>query len=503
MSNQYLPSATSFLSAIKTKKESYWLDRGERMALKLFWEMSRRVPAYKDFLKRRKIKADQIKTIQDFKKLPTLDKDNYLRHYPLPQLCWDGNFKKTDWIIAATSGSTGEPFYFPRTIIQDKQYALLAEMYLLDNFQIHKKSTLYVNAFPLGVWIGGIFTYQAIRLVAERKQYPLSIITPGINKQEIIKSIVKLGPFFDQVIIGSYGPFLKDTLDDGAAQGINWKKYNLKFIFSAEGFTENFRDYCLRLAGCSNPYKDTLNHYGTVDLGTMAHETPLAILTRRLAVKNKKFFQALFGSITKLPTLTQYIPELFFFEENKGRLLCSAYSGLPLVRYDLKDNGGVFKLSQLITCSKTVNLNLKEKIKQACLTKTLWHLPFVYVYERSDFSVSLYAFQIYPETIRKALQKKSFQKLVTGKFTMLVKFDRKQNQFLEINIELKRGVKTTKKLYQQIQQQIHYQLIRENSEYRETFKEKGKRILPNLIFWPYENPIYFKPGIKQKWVKKD
>ena len=37
------------------------------------------------------------------------------------------------------------------------------------------------------------------------------------------------------------------------------------------------------------------------------------------------------------------------------------------------------------------------------VTNTIWRLPFVYVYERSDFSVSFYAFQIYPETIKRAL----------------------------------------------------------------------------------------------------
>ena len=33
----------------------------------------------------------------------------------------------------------------------------------------------------------------------------------------------------------------------------------------------------------------------------------------------------------------------------------------------------------------------------------------MYVYERSDFSVSFFAFQIYPETIRHALQKKQVE----------------------------------------------------------------------------------------------
>src|SRR5258708_1208097 len=100
-------------------------------------------------------------------------------------------------------------------------------MCFLTNFNIQSKSTLYIDAFPMGAWIGGVFTYEAIRLVAERGNYPLSIITPGINKIEIIKAIKNLGKNFDQVIIGCYAPFLKDVIDDGIHYGVDWKEYNL------------------------------------------------------------------------------------------------------------------------------------------------------------------------------------------------------------------------------------------------------------------------------------
>ncbi len=130
------------------------------------------------------------------------------------------------------------------------------------------------------------------------------------------------------------------------------------------------------------------------------------------------------------------------------------------------------------------------------------NLPFVYVYERSDFSVSFFAFQIYPETIRKALQKKEFETLVTGKFTMMVTYDHESNQRLEINIEIKHDQKETKQLSDTLQDRIINQLVLENSEYRKTREEFGEKTKPHLIFWDYEDPLFFKPGIKQKWVKK-
>lgn len=503
----YLPrgylNTKKLLHDLKVKPEDYWVNKGERRALRLFHEMSKRVPAYKDYLKKNKIKSELVRSIKDFRSIPTISKDSYLRKYPLEMLCWDGRLKEESWTVSATSGSTGEPFYFPRQADQDWQYAIMAELYLRTNFQIDKKSTLYIIGFPMGAWIGGVFTFEAIRLLSERSKYKLSVITPGIHKLEIIKAIKQLGDKFDQVLIGSYGPFLKDTLDDGVRMGVNWKKYNLGFILSAEGFTEGFRDYVMKIAGVKNKYTATLNHYGTVDLGTMSYETPLAILARRIAVKNKKIYKSLFGDTIKLPTFTQYFPELFYFEDIGSNLLCSGYSGLPLVRYDLKDHGGVLSFNKVRDIFRSEGIDIINEATKADIVNTLWHLPFVHVYERSDFSVSFYAFQIYPETIRRAFLKRSLEKGVTGKFTMMVKFDKAQNQFLEINAEMKSGIRKSKRLELEIRDVVNNQLLEESSEYRETYGMIRKRALPRIVLWPYEDTTFFKPGVKQKWVKKN
>lgn len=500
---QTLGDPIKLLRDLKRKPETYWIRRGEASALSLFQQMAKRVPAYIDFLKKNSIDPDKIKTVQDLKLVPPISKDNYLLRYPREKLCWDGAFKNKRWTISTTSGSTGEPYYFPREDAQDWQYALTAELYLRTNFEIHKKSTLYIVAFPMGAWIGGLFTYQALKYVAARGNYKLSIITPGINKIEILKAIKNLGKNFDQILIGCYAPFLKDTIDDGIQNGVDWKKYHVGFIFSAEGFSETFRDYIAKKTGLKNIYKDTLNHYGTVDMGTMSYETPLSILIRRMAVKDDTLFESVFSNLYKLPTLTQYIPEMFYFEELNGNLLCSAWSGLPLVRYDLKDHGGIFTLRDITQKCKDFHIDLHKKANEAGIEGTLWNLPFVYVYERADFSVSFFAFQIYPETIRKVLQEKTLENSVTGKFTMMVKYDKKSNQYLEINVELKRNVNDGPVLKDTVTRLIRERLLEENSEYRKTTEEYPERTIPRIVFWPYEDSTFFKPGAKQKWVKKN
>ncbi len=495
-------TAQKYLVKLRNKPSSYWQQRGKKKALMLFRDMAQNVPAYKKYLAKHSFTSENVRTARDFSNVPLMDKDTYLRQYNRKDLTWNGSFGKGHWVVSTTSGSTGEPFYFPRQEDQDDMYTLMAELYLRTHFNIHKHKTLYIVGFPMGAWIGGLFTYEAIRRVALRGGYDLSIITPGISKEEIIKAVKTLGPDFDQVIIGSYGPFLKDTIDDGTRQGIEWEKYNIKCIFSAEGFTEKFRDYIYKRLGTKDPYTGSLNHYGTVDLGTMSYETPLCIYIRKKALESKTLYKKLFGDIRKLPTLTQYDPTQFYFEDLNGDIVCSARSGIPLVRYDLKDRGGIIEYDDMLSLFIEEGIDLEKDMKELKLGHTLWRLPFVHVYERKDFSVSFHAFQIYPETIRKALQEDELENMVTGKFTMAVRFDKGQNQFFEVNAELKAGVRPSKKVSSAIQQCVLNRLLQESSEYRETYRMKGEKVLPHIELWKYEDPTYFKPGTKQKWVLK-
>ena len=496
-------TASKLLRELHSRPENYWYRRGEQATLQLFHQMSERVPAYQDYLAKEGISPQKIRSVADLQVVPPVDKDNYLRQYSLTDLCWDGELKKQSWVISTTSGSTGEPFYFPRQHEQDRQYALTAEIYLLSNFQINKRSTLYINGFAMGAWIGGLFTYQAIRYVAESGKYPLSIINPGIFKNEIIKAVRHLGPQFDQIIIGGYPPLIKDTIDLAASEGVNWEDYHVNFIFSAEAFSERFRDYVVQKANLRNVYTSTLNHYGTVDLGTMAHETPLSILVRRLLEQNQKAKEAVLPEAHRSPTIAQYIPEQFFFEEDNLNLFASARSGLPLCRYNLKDYGGIIRYDDLEQQLADHHIHIDEELDMHQLTTTRWNLPYVYVYERRDFVVKLYGANVYPETIRNVLHADQFASILTGKCTLIIKYDRRQNQYLEINIEMKFGASPNKQLEKELSQAIVEKLLQENSEYRSNYRESAKRQQPKVVLWPFEDQRHFSVGGKQKWVKHD
>jgi hypothetical protein len=45
-------------------------------------------------------------------------------------------------------------------------------------------------------------------------------------------------------------------------------------------------------------------------------------------------------------------------------------------------------------------------------------------------------------------------------------------------------------------------LLEKNSEYENNHKSMGQKVLPQIVLWPHADETYFKPGIKQQWVKR-
>ena len=146
-------------------------------------------------------------------------------------------------------------------------------------------------------------------------------------------------------------------------------------------------------------------------------------------------------------------------------------------------------------------INLEREAKK--LNVPLYELPFVYVYERSDLATTLYGLQIYPEYLRDVMVSDAMQHYCTGKFQIVTKYDGKENQYLEINIEQKRGVDTVPEAFAKNAEIAIKTAFREkSSEFRELSSFVNGRPLFQLVFHVSGDPEYFPTGIKQKWVKK-
>jgi phenylacetate-CoA ligase len=485
------------------KGSDYWDYVGKKMALGLFKAMSKRVPAYKDFLKRNKINPEKIKTFKDLSYVPTINKNNYLRYYPFDKLVWDGNMNNPS-TIHSTSGSTGEPTYFQREFKNDLAREFIIERFFMQNSLTLKGPTLFIITFGMGVWSAGMGMYTGAYLACNYNNFPISIISPGVNKVEVIKIFKKIARSFKQIIIAGYPPFVKDIIDEVLEEGLDLKKMNLRFVFTGESFPEEFRDYLMEKAYIRNVFTDTMNTYGTSEVGPTGVETPLTIFIKRMAYKNNYLFEDIFGKKECMPTLVQYVPYFVNLESLNGEILFTVNSRIPLVRYQSGDKGGVLLFDNVEKILDRNGINLMKEVKKLGIDKYISKLPFVYIYERKDLAATLYGILIYPEFIKKALFNNKISRFLTGKFTMITRYNSKRNQYLEINLELKRSFNKIKSEDKKNVLKIIVDTLRKNSsEYRELSNNIKSRAYPKLLFWPYQYPKYFLFANKQKWVEKE
>lgn len=469
-----------------------------RLIFETFRSTFESVPAYRTFLKDQGFDVGRIKSPKDIVHVPLTSKAKYLNAYSPSELTSEQT-RLTTVEYCATSGSTGEPYYFPRTDKLAEQYAVMLRDYLLQSDPDVKKRTLVLIGFGMGVWIGGVITLRAFEIAGKKYGYPLSILPVGYNKAEMLKAMHKLSPQFDQTILVGYPPFIKQIVDQASTESIDLESLRVRFIFAAEGFTENFRDYLCERTG-ANPLIDTLNIYGTADIGAMAYETPLSILIRRIATKDSGLFADIFGQIIKTPTLAQYNPRFIAFESIEDSVVLTGSSALPLVRYEVGDHGGVFTFGQMKKIFKRRGYDLTDEMIAAGISGSVKKYPFVYVYERANFSTTLHGINIYPEFIKEGLIAPKVSKYVTGRFTMITRLDDRQDQFLEVNVEQYGSALPSSDMENLLLQCIEKSLSSKSSEFKEISKSSGVGGLVRIVLWPQDDPKYFPAATKQRWA---
>ena len=468
-------------------------------ALNLFHAVATNVPAYKAFLAAQEIDPTAIQTFADFQKLPVINKENYISRYPLAQLCRYGKLEACD-MIAASSGSTGKPTFWPRFFTDELQIATRFEQIFHDSFHADIRRTLAIICFSLGTWVGGMFTTNCCRYLAS-KGYPLTVITPGNNKAEILRIVQEIGADFEQVVLLGYPPFLKDVIDTGTARGVEWQQYQIKLVMAGEVFSEEWRSLVGERIGAQNPCYDFASLYGTADAGVLGNETPLSICIRRFLAEHPDAAKALFGE-SRLPTLLQYDPSSRLFEVEDNTLLFSGDNGVPLIRYNIMDTGGIISYDTMLEFLAEWGFdpvaNLRSQTQE--LPRGIHTLPFVYVFGRSNFTVSYFGANIYPENVTVGLEQGGITEWVTGKFVLQVKEDADKNRFLSIVVELAPGVEGGEEQRQAITSSILSQLLRLNSEFANYVPSEYQT--PQVTLASMGDSEYFPIGVKHRYTRR-
>lgn len=471
----------------------------KKVALNLFYQTAKEVPAYGDFLQKQGVQYKKIKTIEDFGKyVPVTNKQNYISQYPLHMLSPRGDLFSNQ-IIAASSGTTGRPFFWPRGPIQDAEGIELHEKIYRDIFQTHKLKTLVIVCFSMGEWVAGLFTATSTLGVAG-KGYKINVVTPGLERASAVKSIQTLGHYYDQIIIAGYPPFLKDVLDECVQSGIDWSKLNVKLLMAGEGISEEWRDYVLKEVRASNPYTDAINIYGSADATMLGHETPASILIRRMYNRRPRLRQEVFGT-SNLSSLVQYYPMKRYFEAVDGGLVVTAQTGIPLIRYDTQDKGGIYTFNELV---RPIKERFNDVDDDLIPGMNSWRrLPFIYLHGRPSSIITFYSVNIYAENVKAALMDKRLRQVVSGRFTMGTQYLTNMDQKFVINIELSKGVHG-KQINRKLALEIIVKKIRRlNAEYAYLHKSIRRKAEPKIEFIEWGNTSYFGRDGKHRWVEKN
>jgi phenylacetate-CoA ligase len=469
---------------------------GLKSAIKLCREMAERVPAYKDFLQRNGIDPSKIKTAEDFRQVPIMDKNNYLRKYPLKHLCWDGKLATTS-MISVSSGSTGEPFFWPHGFNQHTEGVLLHRYIYEKIFDIQDKSTLVVICFSMGTWIAGPFTMLST-LGASAHHEVLNTITPGIDIEDAARAIKSLHKSFDKLIIAGYPPMVKDVIEQASELGVSWKSIDVSLLLAGETISEEWRDYVLKEIHNPDVYQGSINIYGTADATIIGHESPYSIRVRRLYNRKSDLMRKTFGTEI-IPTLVQYHPELRFLEEVDGELVFTTRSGLPLCRYNIHDRGKVFQPAELTDpiVKELKSHSANKEVRELDFWRSL---PFVSVNGRNDLTITFYGLLIFPENIKAALISKQLQNLVSGKFVMQTKYDKKMEQYFEVDIELSRGTKAEPDLTNLIRRQLVETITEVNAEYRKLRKSLDRQADPVVKLFEFGHDKFKLKTPKHHWT---
>jgi len=457
-------------------------------ALETVRRVRREVPAYAEYLEYRGVEA--IESLSD---APLVTKADYVRGHALSERTAGRPADLS--MVAVSSGSTGEPVVWPRSLRHEAEVAFRFEQVFHDGFRADERTTLAVVCFPLGTWVGGMFTAACCRLLA-LKGYPITVATPGNKPEEIFRTVLELAPGYEQLVLLGYPPFMKGVLDRGAERGIDWAAHGTKLVFAGEVFSEAWRDLVCARIGAEAPHLATASLYGTADSGVLGNETPLSVLIRRFFADHPDAARARFGE-SRLPTLVQYDPMDRYFEVHEDTLVVTADGGVPLARYHIADHGGVTPYAAMLEAVREAGGD-PEALVAAAGERGARELPFVHVFGRADFTVSFFGANVYPENISVGLEQAPISEWCSGKFVLWVCHDDDEPE-LSLAVELLPGVPTEAASADEIEEAVLAQLLRLNSEFAHYVPARWQR--PRVTLHENGDATWFPVGIKHRYTR--
>lgn len=348
-------------------------------ARRAFFRAMREVPAYRTFVAER--------TLSDG--IPEADKESYIKAFSTESRCRAGRLPSTEVMIDESAGSTGTAFNWVRSTGERHQSHRFISYFATYCFGSEPKIT--INAFSMGGWATGINMGAALLQNGIVKN-------TGPDVSKVLSTLSFFGAGYPYLIAG-YPPFLKELVDAAESNGFPLTDYRLNALVGGEGMSEGLRDYLLRR------FRTVYSGYGATDLEIgIAGETPLSVAIRRLARDDAGVRESLFGDDPRLPMLFQYNPLMHYMETNDDRevIITITRSVLsPRIRYNIHDEGGVARFDEIADILGSTGHDIRALAERA--GDRVLRLPFVWIFGRRDYTISVMGANIYPEDLEQAI----------------------------------------------------------------------------------------------------
>lgn len=443
-----------------------------------FYKAKKNVPAYKKFLKSKNFNRPSFNgLVPQINEIPIIDKDNYIKIYPLRERCINGALPNSGLVIDESSGSSGMPTNWVRGEKERKRNAKFIKFGIKKLFG--KDPLFIINAFALGAWATGMNITMSCLPFAKVKS-----LGPDIEK---IKNTLKEFGNDHKYLIMGYPPFLKLFVDQSE---VNFNNYDISFIFGGEPMSEGMRDYLFKKG-----IKKIYSSYGASDLElNISSENPFTISLRRLIRQNEELKKKLIKFTGALPMIFQYNPSDFLIEINKNNeiitTICRPDYVAPKIRYNIHDKGHIMQYQNIVKI--ITKLNLQDKIRWS---KT--DLPVLFHYGRSNMTVSFYGSNISPNDIQDSLYRIAELAKIVNSYFLDVEEDADGNKNLKIYFELIKNVNPKQKT-----KDFHKLFFDALAKTNQDFKKSKEMINDNkkmeLIFCKFNTKFFAENDIKIK-----
>jgi len=439
-----------------------WL--GSLRAIRAAERASRRVPAYRSFLQRANSTAQDTAALR----LPETSKQNYVSAYPPDERCVNGNLTMVDTAIDESSGSTGTPYNWIRSMKERHASHLFVSHFA--RYCYGDEPWITINAFSMGAWATGVNMGMAL-------QRNSLVKNTGPDLLKIFSTLEFFGTGHRYLICG-YPPFLKRVIDCAREQHFPLDKYRLMGLLGGEGNSEGLRDYL------SQAFDPVYSGYGATDVEIgVAGETAISLAIRRAARSNDELKTALFGHDSRLPMVFQYNPLMHHIETSETGELIFTITRLnllqPRIRYNVHDAGGVATLAEMERKAKGVGVDLRSLT--AASRQPLMPLPFLWIYGRKDSTVSVMGANIYPEDLEQCLYDSPGLATVTNSFCLgLVETSGGAERPL-FSFEVRGRIDNA--LQRRFEAEIVERLRTLNADFREAYREDAEAITPLIRLW--------------------